>query len=91
MSAFRLFFYCDTHTSGAMAGSPASVMEVGEILCYCCYYGIIVIIVIVVIIVIMVMFIHASIMLLLYASRVLLALLETEVRNLTKKIITSLD
>ena len=43
MSAFRLFFYGDTPIFGAMAGSPASAEEVGEILyyyCHChyCYY-----------------------------------------------------
>ena len=37
MSAFRLFFYGDTPTSGVMAGSPASAKKVGEILCYYCY------------------------------------------------------
>ena len=30
-------YLCNTHTSGAMAGSPASAEEVGEILCYYCY------------------------------------------------------
>jgi hypothetical protein len=33
---FSVILYDDTHTSGAMAGSPASAKKVGEILCFYC-------------------------------------------------------